>query len=182
MANIYRLNRDDAVLVIVDLQEKLMAAMKYREQVYGNTRLLVAAANQMSIPVIVTEQYPRGLGPTVEEIKSSLTEYARVEKLKFSAYDDMKEVLAATGRQTVLMTGSETHVCVFQTTRDLVEAGYTVQVVKDAVCSRFKNNFQNGLELMRDAGAVITNAETVVFDLMGISGTPEFRAISPLLK
>jgi len=182
MANPYRLDRNDTVLVIVDLQEKLMAAMKHREQVYSNTRLLVAAANQMGIPVIITEQYPRGLGPTVEEIKSSLAEYTCIEKIKFSAFDDMKDVLAATNRKTVLMTGSETHVCVFQTTCDLIEAGYVVHVVKDAVCSRFKNNFKNGLDLMKGAGAIITNAETVVFDLMGISGTPEFKAISPLVK
>ena len=182
MANKYRLDRDDTVLVIVDLQEKLMAAMKYREQVYASTQLLVAAANQMGIPVIVTEQYPRGLGPTVGEIKSSLAEYTCLEKIKFSAFDDMKDSLAATNRKTVLMTGSETHFCGFQTTRDLIEAGYSVHVVKDAVCSRFKSNFKNGLDLMQGAGAVVTNAETVVFDLMAIAGSPEFKVISPLVK
>lgn len=180
--NSYKLDRNDAVLLIVDLQEKLMTAMKHREQVYSNTQLLLVAAAQMGIPVIVTEQYPRGLGPTVEEVKANLGEHTRVEKMKFSAYDDIKEVLAATGRKTVLMTGSETHVCVFQTTRDLTAAGYNVQVVKDAVCSRFKNNFKNGLELMQGAGAVITNTETVLFDLMQVAGSPEFKVISPLVK
>lgn len=182
MANTYRLDRDDTVLVIVDLQEKLMVAMKHREQVCNNTRLLLVAADQMGIPVIVTEQYPRGLGPTVEEVQSNLKTYSRIEKMKFSAFDDMKEGLAATQRKTVLMVGSETHVCVFQTTRDLVEAGYTVQVVNDAVCSRTKTNFLCGLMLMQGAGAVITNTETVLFDLMKIAGSPEFKVIAPLVK
>lgn len=182
MTNSYKINRDDAVLVIVDLQEKLMAAMRHREQVYSNTKLLLVAARQMGIPVIVTEQYPRGLGATVDEVKSNLGECSFVEKLRFSAYDDMKDVLAATQRKTVLLTGSETHVCVFQTARDLVAAGYTVQVIKDAVCSRFKDNFLNGLELMRGAGAIVTNTESVLFDLIEVAGTPDFKVISPLLK
>ncbi|MDD4775500.1 MAG: isochorismatase family protein, partial [Syntrophomonas sp.] len=122
------------------------------------------------------------LGPTVEEVQSNLKTYSRIEKMKFSAFDDMKEGLAATQRKTVLMVGSETHVCVFQTTRDLVEAGYTVQVVNDAVCSRTKTNFLSGLMLMQGAGAVITNTETVLFDLMKIAGSPEFKVIAPLVK
>lgn len=182
MTNSYKINRDDTVLVIVDLQEKLMAAMRHREQVYSNTKLLLIAARQMGIPVIVTEQYPRGLGGTVEVVKSNLGDYSYVEKVKFSAFDDMKDVLEATGRKTVLLTGSETHVCVFQTARDLVAAGYNVQAVKDAICSRFKDNFLNGLELMRGAGAIVTNTETILFDLIGMAGTPDFKVISPLLK
>ncbi len=90
----------------------------------------------------------------------------------------MKEL----NRKTILITGSETHVCVFQTTRDLQEAGYQVHLVKDAVCSRFDENYENGLQLMHDMGAVITNTETAVFDLLQKAGTPEFKVISPLVK
>jgi len=178
----YRLDKDDTILVIVDFQEKLMKAMSQSEKVYKNTNLLLVAAEQMGIPVIVTEQYPRGLGGTVEEIKEHLQDCKYVEKMKFSAFEGVQELLTNMNRKTILITGSETHVCVFQTTRDLVEAGFNVQVVKDAVCSRFKENHLNGLQLMKDVGAVITNTETVLFDLMKVAGSPEFKIISPLLK
>lgn len=178
----YKTNRDDAVLVIVDFQEKLMKAMSQSERVYKNTNLLVVAAEQMGIPIIITEQYPQGLGGTVKEIQDNIKDYQYVEKMEFSAFEGLNQILSAMGRKTVLMTGSETHVCVFQTTRDLVAAGYQVQVVKDAVCSRFKDNYLNGLELMRDVGAIVTNTETVLFDLLKVAGSPEFKAISSLLR
>lgn len=180
MAN-YKLDKDDTVLIVVDLQEKLMKAMSHREKIYKNTNLLLALAEQMGIPVIVTEQYPKGLGPTTNEIKDNLKEYQYMDKMEFSAYSGLKQILPA-NRKTVLVTGSETHVCVFQTTRDLLANGYNVHVVKDAVCSRFKDNYLSGLELMKDMGAVINNTETILFDLLKVAGTPEFKVISPLLK
>ena len=181
--NQYSLEGDDCALVIIDLQEKLMKAMKDREKIYKNTRLLLATANEMNIPVVVTEQYPRGLGATVPEIKEKLKEFEYIEKTSFSACGaKLMDYLKLSGRKTVIMTGSETHICVFQTVRDLAQAGYNVHVVRDAVCSRFDENYENGLELMKDAGAVITTAETVVFDLLRAAGTPEFKVISPLVK
>jgi len=178
----YKLHKDDTVLVIVDFQEKLMKAMDKKEKVYKNTNLLLALAGQMGIPVVVTEQYPRGLGATVDEIKTNLPEYKYIDKTEFSAYSGLVDMLKEWGRQTVLITGSETHVCVFQTTRDLVDAGYNVHVVKDAVCSRYKENYLNGLDLMKELGAVVTNTETVLFDLLKVAGSAEFKVISPLLK
>jgi len=144
--------------------------------------VLVTTAEQMGIPVIVTEQYPQGLGGTVKEIQDNIKEYQYVEKMDFSAFEGLNHLLSTMGRKTLLVTGSETHVCVFQSTRDLVAAGYRVQVVKDAVCSRFKANYLNGLELMQGVGAVVTNTETVLFDLMKVAGTPEFKVISRLLR
>jgi len=178
----YCLQQEATIIVVIDLQEKLMPAMPDREKVYKNTGILLKTAQQLQIPVVVTEQYPKGLGPTVAEIKECLTNYEYLEKISFSAYDALKEVLADSDRKTVIIVGSETHVCVFQTVRDLIAAGYYVHLVKDAVCSRFDVNHSNGLELMRDLGAVITNTETVVFDLFKVSGTPEFKAISALIK
>lgn len=179
----FRLEQNDAVLVIIDLQEKLMKAMADREKVYKNTNLLLAAAYQLHIPVIVTEQYPRGLGATVSEIKDNLQDYTYIEKVTFSACGEtLLKSLKKLGRHTIIITGSETHVCVFQTVRDLVALDYQVHAVKDAICSRFDVNYQNGLELMKDLGAVVTNAETVVFDLLQVAGTPDFKAISPLIK
>jgi nicotinamidase-related amidase len=178
----YKLHKDDTVLIIVDLQEKLMKAMSQSEKVYKNTKLLLVAAEQMGIPVIVTEQYPQGLGGTVKEIQDNLKEYQYIDKIEFSAFEGLKNILSTINRKTVLITGSETHVCVFQTTRDLAAAGYQVQVVKDAVCSRFKENYLNGLELMKGVGAVVTNTETVLFDLLKLAGSPEFKVISTLLR
>ncbi len=182
MAN-YKLDAKDTVLVIIDLQEKLMKAMKDKDRVYKNTNLLIETAKQLNIPIMLTEQYPKGLGATADEIKNNLPEHFYLDKVSFSAcIGNLPSELEKLGRKNILVTGSETHICVFQTVRDLVELGYQVQVVKDAVCSRTDENYNSGLELMKDLGAVITNAETIVFDLLKVSGTPEFKVISPLLK
>ncbi|MDD2585520.1 MAG: hydrolase [Syntrophomonadaceae bacterium] len=182
--NQYILEGDDCALVIIDLQEKLMKAMKDQDRVYKNTNLLLAIAKEFDIPVIVTEQYPRGLGATVEEIKNHLPEeYFYLDKNSFSALnEEMQAILDKIGRKKIIITGSETHICVFQTARDLVNKGYHVYLVRDAVCSRFDENYENALSLMSSLGAVITTAETVVFDLLKQAGTPAFKAISPLLK
>lgn len=180
----FRLKAEDSVFVIVDIQEKLMVPMKYREQVYRNHQTLMALAGQMDIPVVKCEQYPRGLGPTVPEIAGLLPEnHYSVEKVSFSACTaDLLNTLQQLQRKTMLISGSETHVCVFQTTRDLLEAGYTVHVIRDAVCSRFKENYLSGLQLMENMGAVINNTETIAFDLLRGSDHPAFRAISAVLK
>lgn len=182
--NNFFLEKEDTVLMIIDLQEKLMTAMSEKAKVYKNNGILLEAAKIFQIPVVLTEQYPRGLGSTVDEIKSKLpADYHRLEKSRFSALTpEMSDLLKKIGRKTVLITGSETHVCVFQTTRDLVEQGFNVHVVRDAVCSRFKENFQNGLSLMQQSGAVVTNTETVLFDLLIDASSPEFRRISALVK
>lgn len=180
----YKLNREDSVLVIIDLQERLMNAMKDRERVYKNTNLLLSTTREFNIPVVVSEQYPRGLGPTVTDIKENLPEsYTYLEKQSFSVCGaGMFEILTKLQKKSVIVCGSETHVCVFQTVRDLVEAGYNVHLVRDAVCSRFDENYNNSLALMSEMGAVVTNTETVVFDLLECAGTPQFKAISPLIK
>lgn len=178
----YRLNREEVILVIIDLQEKLMKAMPEREKVYKNTQILLKTAEQLHIPVIVTEQYPKGLGATSNEIKEYLNEYEYLEKTSFSAGASLKELLANSNRKTLIVAGSETHVCVFQTVRDMIAEGYNVHLVKDAVCSRFEVNYCNGLELMHEMGAVISNTETVIFDLFKKSGTPEFKVISAMIK
>lgn len=177
----YCINKENAVLVIIDVQERLMNAMPDRDKVYKNIQILIDAAKQLGIPVIVTEQYPRGLGATVAPIKEHLEDYQYVEKVSFSAGEALLSMLSDE-HKTFIITGTETHVCVFQTVRDLVEAGYNVHLVKDAICSRFEINNQSGLDLMRDLGAVITNTETVVFDLLKLAGTSDFKAISPLIK
>ena len=179
----FRLESADTILMVIDVQDKLMAVMKDKERVYTNINLLLETAKQLDIPVVVTEQYPQGLGPTVDVVARHLPPHQYLDKTTFTACTDgLWDILQQWERKTILVTGSETHICVFQTTRDLQEAGYQVHLVKDAVCSRFDENYENGLQLMKETGAVITTAETVVFDLLKKSGTPEFKAISALVK
>lgn len=181
--NKYRLNAQDCLLVIIDLQERLMVAMKDRERVARNANMLLTAADLFDIPVIVTEQYPKGLGPTIAELQPNMKSPTMIEKTQFSACtEDFTRLVADSGRKTILISGSETHVCVFQTSRDLLETGYNVHLVRDAVCSRFDENYENGLKLMKGCGAVITNTETVLFDLLKEAGGPAFKTISNLVK
>jgi len=179
----FTLNREETALLIIDVQERLAPVMHNREQVINNNKVLINAAAEMKLPVIATEQYPKGLGRTVPELLAMLDENNIYAKMTFSAYtDEVKAALKDCGRKKILVTGMETHVCVLQTVRDLIAAGYTVFLVKDAVASRTNDNYQNGLDQMKSFGAVITNTETVVFDLLKVAGTPEFKVLSKLIK
>ncbi|ADI02809.1 isochorismatase family protein [Syntrophothermus lipocalidus] len=179
----FKLTAKESLMLVVDFQEKLMPAIDRREKIIHNAGLLLRLAGLLSIPVILTEQYPQGLGVTVPEIKDVLPEYAPVEKRLFSAFiPEVEQKLKELNRSQIIVTGTETHVCVFQTVRDLVAARYEVYLVRDAVGSRFKENYQSGLELMRDLGAIITNTETVIFDLLQVAEGPAFKEMSKLLK
>jgi len=178
------LDRKDALLVIVDIQERLAKAMKKRNQIAANCIHLIEAADLLDLQVVVTEQYPKGLGPTIGEIREALTIYEPFEKMTFDCCgtSEFLDHLSATGKKQVILTGMETHVCVLQTCTSLLKEGYTVHLVQDAVCSRTKENFRMGIEFMRDAGAVITCTETVLFQLLEKAGTPEFKTISKRIK
>lgn len=179
-----RLHRDTTTLLIVDIQERLSAAMApvEMERVTANVLRLCQGASALGVPLLLTEQYPRGLGPTIEPLRAALAGVPAQEKLDFSAYPVLAEALRQSGRDTVLLCGMEAHVCVFQTARDLREAGYLVQVVADAVISRSADNRAVGLGLMERCGAVTTCTEAALFDLCGRAGTPEFKRISALVK
>lgn len=179
----YILNREDTALFIIDIQDKLVPAMKYKDEVINNSKILITAAKEMDFPIIATEQYPKGLGRTVSELLELINEKHIFPKNSFTAYtDEVKEVLKSLGRKKVIVTGMETHICVFQTTRDLIRNGYEVFLCKDAVASRTKTNYLNGLDLSQSLGAVITNTETAVYDLLKVSGTPEFKAMLKMIK
>lgn len=181
--NKYVLIGEEAVLMVIDIQEKLVPVMKYREQVIQNTNTLISLAKKLGVPIIVTEQYPKGLGKTVSEVSNHLEELLTYEKMTFSGFtSEVTSTLKRLGRKKIIITGMETHVCVFQTVRDLLADGYQVFVVGDAVCSRTKDNYLNGLSLISSMGAVVTNTETVFFDLMKQAGTPVFRELSKLIK
>jgi nicotinamidase-related amidase len=179
----FNLQREDTALFIIDIQERLVPVMDHRDQVIENNKILITAAKEMNFPIIATEQYPKGLGRTVPEILELIDDEYIFAKNSFTAYtDEVKEALKALGKKKILITGMETHVCVFQTVRDLINDGYQVQVIKDAVCSRTKSNYKNGLALMKSVGAVISNTETAVFDLLKVSGSPEFKILSKMIK
>jgi isochorismate hydrolase len=178
------LNRDESSLLIIDIQEKLAAVMKMKDAVVGNCLHLIELSKMLSIPVVVTEQYPKGLGRTVEQLRSAMPRYKPVEKLTFSCCEEpafMKEVKDLE-RKTIILTGMETHICVLQTCMGLLHNGFDVHLVKDAVCSRTKENWRTGIEFMRDTGAVITSTETVLFQLLNRAGTEEFRTISKRIR
>lgn len=179
----FDLKREDTLLLIVDIQERLAAVMEYKDKVVDRTKILIETAKEMDMPIIVTEQYPKGLGHTVEELMPALEEAEFFTKISFTAYtEEVRQALDKLGRNKILIAGMETHVCLFQTARDLIEAGYQVHMVKDAICSRTKENYINGLDLMQSMGAVINNTETVVFDLLKEAGSKEFKSLSALIK
>jgi nicotinamidase-related amidase len=183
----FALERDQAALLVIDVQERLGKAMDPERyaRVLQNTRTLVKGANVLGLPVFVTEQYPKGLGPTEPSLAELLApESTPVEKLAFScgAVKEVARRLYTSGRKQILVAGMETHVCVFQTVRDLVAGGYQPFVARDATLARTPENHELGLTLMREAGATISSTETMLFDLLGEAGTPEFKQIAPLLK
>ncbi|KAF0218863.1 MAG: isochorismatase [Geobacteraceae bacterium] len=179
------LAKDNAVLLVIDVQEKLCKAMdeKVLEKLTGNISILQEAAREMGIPVLATEQYVKGLGETLPVLKEKLTGPA-LEKMTFSCCGEnafpMK--LREQKRKQVIVTGMETHVCVLQTVLELLEAGYNVHLVRDAVMSRRKENWQMGLNTAAAAGAVITSTEAALFQLLRVAGTEEFKKLSKLVR
>lgn len=178
----YKLNRADTALVVIDMQEKLAAAMdeEMLEPVLMNSALLAAAFQEMGLPVIETLQYPKGLGETVEDLEPAL----RIEKMAFSAckVPAFNDFLKNKGIKSVVLIGMEAHICVLQTALDLIDAGYSVHVASDAVISRNDFNWETALDMMQNAGAVITVAETAIFQLLGSAEAKEFKDIQKLMK
>lgn len=182
------LNREDAILVVVDVQEKLVPAI--HAELYPaslkNIRIMIETAAALGLPILVTEQYPKGLGRTVPEIREMLAgkEHRLLEKVTFSCARDegFLAALAAAGRRQIVLVGMETHVCVYQTSVDAARAGYSVFVLDDAVSSRFLHNYRSGLQALRDAGCTVFSTETAVFQLLKAAATPDFRKVAPLVK
>jgi nicotinamidase-related amidase len=175
-----------AVLVVIDVQERLCVAMDENvlRQLTKNTGILLESAIELAMPVIFTEQYSKGLGPTLAELKQRAPAASCHEKMTFSCCgeDAFITQLKQSGRKQIIIAGMETHVCVLQTVIDLLDAGFEVHVVKDAVMSRSNDNRQTAVEAMVLAGAVPTCTESVVFQLLKIAGTESFRKLSKLVK
>lgn len=175
----------DSLLVVIDVQERLLGAMPkgVRERVVGQTDILLTAATTLQVPVMATEQYPEGLGPTDNVIRSQIAAEAVLEKTCFSCADVEKftQLLSSHQRKQVILTGMETHICVLQTALDLKNQGYEVYVVEDAVSSRAKGNQYNALQRLRQAGVVITNVESVLFEWLGDARHEDFKTLAKLI-
>jgi nicotinamidase-related amidase len=175
-----KLDPERATLIVVDLQEGFRKAVPDFDRVAKATATLIEGAEAIGIPVVVTEQYPKGLGKTAPEIAEHLPEGTEpLEKVCFSAAD--AEGFDLGGRDQALVCGIETHVCVNQTTLDLLGSGVEVHVAEDAVGSRFEENKRVGLHKMERAGAVLTSVETALFELLGQAGTDEFKRVQKLV-
>ena len=174
------LDRERTALVIVDVQGRFRSAVLDFERVAGHAGILAESAHVLALPTVVTEQYPRGLGPTVSEVADHLEGARPIDKTAFSAA--RAEGFDLGGRSQVLVCGIEAHVCVSQTVHDLLDAGHEVHVARDAVTSRTEENRELGLQKMEGAGAVVTSVETALFELLGGAGSPEFRIIQALIK
>ncbi|HHA19232.1 MAG TPA: hydrolase [Methylophaga sp.] len=180
------LNAQDSLLVIVDVQQRLTAAMPtgVRERVIKQVKVLLTAAKVLAVPVVVTEQYPKGLGPTEPELMSMLEESSTIiEKTSFSCMKiaEFCTKLDKSACKQVILTGMESHICILQTALDLQAQGYQVYVVEDAVSSRSKANQYNSLQRLRHAGVIITNVESVIFEWLGDAQHPEFKTLAKLL-
>ena len=182
--------RDGLVLVVVDVQDRLAAVMHRRDAVVRTASMLVRAAAVLGAPVMVTRQYPKGLGDTVPELASVIADASPqrpvtvVDKLDFDCMAEpaFRDVLAATGRTHVALVGMETHICVTQTALALAAAGLTPHVVADATCSRRDEDHETALARLRSAGVDVLPSESVIYEALGRAGTHEFRAMLEVVK
>lgn len=180
----YFISSEDATLLVVDIQDRLAVVMEEKDDVVKNTGHLVELAKLFDIPVIVTEQYPKGLGPTVHEVKEILPVYAPIEKTSFDCCgaEDFLDVVRNVNRKKIIVAGMETHVCVLQTVLSLIKEGYEIHLASDAICSRDARNKRIALDMMASAGAVVSCTETILFQVLRKAGTDEFKTMVKLIK
>ena len=179
-----RLESSSSVLVVIDIQGKLSRIVHQSELMIKNTSILIQGMKALGVPVLVTEQYPQGIGRTIDEIAVLVQGDPLFEKDSFSCcgLDTFNVALQNLGRKQILLCGIETHVCVFQTAMDLVNAGYEVHLVTDAVSSRTKENRDLAIAKMQSLGVVPTGTEMALFELLKYSNAEKFRTISKLVR
>lgn len=179
------LSKDDSIVLIVDVQDKLLNAIFNTGVVEKKSEILAKAADILELPVVVTEQYPKGLGATFENVKAALPETAQYfEKTSFNALFDMNLIAAlkSTGRKQVILFGIETHICVHQTAYALIENGFEVHLAKDACGSRTLDEYVSALKYMREYGVNVKTTEMILFELLRSARNPKFKEIQALIK
>ena len=179
-----RILKESSLALVIDIQERLYPHMDQAELLLKNTGILLSGLKALDIPVILTEQYPKGLGSTLEEIKLKLPNIDPLEKISFSCCDDSSymEALRASGKSQIIICGIETHVCVMQTVIDLLEKDFIPVVIADCVSSRSPSDKHIALERMSHEGAIISTYESILFELARVAGTDTFKTISKLVK
>ena len=175
---------DLSCLIVIDMQERLVPAMQAPARTIKNTRLLIKTASRLSIPVMLTEQYPKGLGRTVPDIKTAADDLPVYEKVHFACMEDEEfaKAFRALNRKQAIITGMEAHICVMQTAAKLMDEGFEVFVVTDATSSRTLESEKACLDRLQAIGAGIVTTEMVVFEWLGQAGTPAFKELLPLIK
>lgn len=179
------LNVENSLVMIIDVQEKLLNAVFNKEVLEKKAVTIAKTANILDIPVVVTEQYPKGLGATISSVKENLKENTNYfEKTSFSALEDQNilNLIKSTGRKQVIIFGIETHICVNQTVNALILEGFDVQVISDACGSRFEKEYQAGLSRMKDNGAKIITTEIALFEWLRSARHPKFKEVQGLIK
>ena len=181
---INRLDVSGAALAVVDIQERLVPAMFERERLVRKAVQLIRGCSLLNIPTVATEQYPKGIGPTIKEVASAIPTFAPMEKLDFSSCGAPAFVpaLRTLNASSVILCGIEAHVCVTQTCLDLLRDGFQVFVASDATSSRSPEDWRAGIERMRSAGAVTVSVEMALFELLKTSGRPEFKGMLGIVK
>jgi nicotinamidase-related amidase len=180
------LDSANSIVMLVDIQDRLLSAMPdgVRARMIEQISILLTAANVLDVPVMITEQYPKGLGTTDNELtKMVKSDVPIIEKTRFSCaqVEAVRLHLEKQGRNKVVLVGMETHICILQTAMDLLGMGYQVYVLEDAVSSRSKSNQYNALQRMRAGGVVITNVESSLFEWIGDAQHPEFKTLAKLI-
>jgi len=179
-----RILKDHCIGLMIDLQERLMPHMHEQQLLLKNTEILIRGLQVLEVPVWITEQYTKGLGFTVEPLKQLFPSFQSIEKISFSCCDDGPFVsrLTAQSRKYIIIAGIEAHVCVLQTTMDLIDRGFTPVVVEDCVSSRKINDKQIALARIANSGGIITTYESILFELTRFAGNDTFKGISRLVK
>ncbi|MGW8315698.1 MAG: hydrolase [Bacteroidales bacterium] len=179
-----RIHRAECTGLIIDMQERLFPHMHGRDALLKKCLMLIEGLKILGVPLTYTEQYPKGLGPTLEPVREALSPLTRIEKAAFSCCDEpsFQQVMERSGRKIWIIAGIEAHVCVLQTVIDLREAGFLPVVVADATSSRNPEDQSVAMDRFRQEGAIVTTCESILFELARISGTQEFKSISKLVK
>lgn len=175
-----RIERESTVALVIDYQEKLVPVMDKRHKLIQDSSILLAGLNILQIPMVITQQYTRGLGTTVKEITDAVGDEEYVEKISFSAYECVKEKIV--GKKFVIVCGIEAHICVMQTVIDLAAAGYLPVIVEDCISSRRESDKKVAIKRMRSEGAIIATYESILFELLKVAGTEESKKIQRLIK
>ena len=182
--NRWKLNREDALVLCIDYQDKLAKSVYNREEIEKHNQNIIKTANIYKVPILFTTQYKKGLGDVSPALFDLVDKKESLDKTAFSIMEEetIVKALEAAGKKQIIVTGIESHICVLSSVRDLIDAGYQVFVPRNCISSREESCHINGLDQMREYGAVISNSESILFEIAKVSGTPEFKQMQALIK